>query len=326
MSWLGEIGNWLSASQYDPERLRLLFVALIGLAGFTIALTFSFLVGAMVNPLRRRIRAVEDAKQREQSPAGAQLLQSLGSTLVPKADDKRSKVQLELERAGFRGPSALKLFFGAKLVGFVVAPVVVLTSVTALSQASLFNWLSVAVFSGIVALFLPDLWLRRKVRARQRLLRQGLPDALDLMVVCTEAGLGLSSALKRVADEIGVQHLELADELQLVIMQTRAGMDNRSALKELERRTGLDDIGAFVTTLLQAMRFGTSIGEALRVFSEDMRDKRLQRAQEKAARLSLLMLMPIAICMLPMFMIIAIGPSMLVLMRALSSITAGTGG
>jgi len=161
------------------------------------------------------------------------------------------------------------------------------------------------------------------VRRRQRHLRHALPDALDLMVVCAEAGLGLNAAIKRVADEMGVQHPELAEELDLVMMQTRAGMDSRSALKELERRTGLDDIRAFVTTLLQALRFGTSIAQSLRIFSDDMRDKRLQQAQEKAARLSLTMLMPIALCMLPMFFVILLGPSLISLHKAFTQMTGG---
>ena len=120
-----------------------------------------------------------------------------------------------------------------------------------------------------------------------------------------------------------MQHPELADELQLVMMQTRAGMDSRSALKELERRRGLDDISAFVTTLLQALRFGTSIGESLRVFSDEMRDKRIQRAQEKAARLSLTMLMPIVLCLLPMFFLILLGPSIFSLLNTVSRMSGG---
>jgi tight adherence protein C len=143
------------------------------------------------------------------------------------------------------------------------------------------------------------------------------------MVVCTEAGLGLSAAIKRVADEIGMQYPELADELQLLLMQTRAGMDNHAALKELERRTNLEDLSAFVTTLIQAMRFGTSIGQSLRIFAEEMRDKRLQRAQEKAARLSLTMLIPIALCMLPMFFLVLLGPAFLSLATSLQKLTGG---
>jgi tight adherence protein C len=106
-------------------------------------------------------------------------------------------------------------------------------------------------------------------------------------------------------------------------MQIRAGMDNHAALKELERRTDLEDISAFATTLIQAMRFGASIGQSLRVFAEEMRDKRLQRAQEKAARLSLTMLMPIVLCMLPMFFLILLGPALFSLVGSLQKLTGG---
>ena len=215
------------------------------------------------------------------------------------------------------------MFFGIKLLAFVVVPLLLISGIWLFTRWSVADSLSLIILAGVLAFVLPDLWLSRAVRRRQKHLRHALPDALDLMVVCAEAGLGLNAAIKRVADDIGVQHPELADELQLVMMQTRAGMDSRAALKELERRTGLDDIRAFVTTLLQAMRFGTSISDSLRVFGEDMRDKRLQRAQEIAARLSLTMLMPIGLCMLPMFLFIVMGPSVLVLSKAASAITGG---
>ncbi len=143
------------------------------------------------------------------------------------------------------------------------------------------------------------------------------------MVVCTEAGLGLNAAIQRVADEIEIQHADLSDELHLVMMQTRAGMDNRTALKELEARTGVDDIRAFVTTLVQSMRFGTSIAESLRVFSEEMRDKRLQRVQEAAAKLSVKMLGPIALFIFPSFLLVAIGPAIIRMMQALARMHSG---
>jgi tight adherence protein C len=250
-------------------------------------------------------------------------LSVVGDWIAPKAEEKKSAVLLRLEQAGYRSPQAFAVFFGIKLLAFVAVPLLLVGGTVFFAPGAVFDRLWLIILSGAVAFSLPDLWLSRAVRRRQKHLRHGLPDALDLMVVCAEAGLGLNAAIKRVADDIGVQHPELADELQLVMMQTRAGMDSRAALKELERRTGLDDIKAFVTTLLQAMRFGTSISDSLRVFAEDMRDKRLQRAQEIAARLSLTMLMPIALCMLPMFLLIALGPSVLVLSKSVSAITGG---
>ena len=180
--------------------------------------------------------------------------------------------------------------------------------------------LALAVGAGALAYVLPDLWVARKARKRKDKLRKGLPDALDLMVVCTEAGLGLNAAIQRVSEEIEIQHTDLAEELQLVMMQIRAGMDNRTALKELELRTGVDDIRAFVTTLIQSMRFGTSIADSLRVFSEEMRDKRLQRVQEAAAKLSVKMLGPIGLFIFPSFLLIAIGPAVMTLMKAVQQI------
>jgi len=180
-----------------------------------------------------------------------------------------------------------------------------------------------ALDAAALGFLLPDLVLRRLARRRQDRLRRGLPDALDLLVVCSEAGLGLNAGIQRVAREIVITHPDLADELQLVTMQTGAGIDNRAALKGLEERTGLDDIQALVTTLIQSMRFGTSIGETLRIYSAELRDKRLQAAQEKAAKVSTLMLFPLVFCILPSFMIVVLGPAILGLTKALSGLGFG---
>lgn len=322
MEWLSEISSLITAQNYDSERIRLLFVVLLGLVGFSLAFALSIFVNALFNPVKKRIDIVQNDESTKASNANT-LLQSIGSIVVPKAEIKRSKIAYQLETAGYRSTRALGLFYGVKLLGFVLAPFIVLGGTALFTNHPILNTLNIAILSGVFVFVFPNYWLKIMIRRRQQLLRHALPDALDLMVVCAEAGLGLNAAISRVADEIGVQHPELSDELQLVMMQTRAGMDNRTALKELERRTGLDDISAFVTTLLQAMRFGTSIGQSLRVFSDEMRDKRLQRAQEKAARLSLTMLMPIVLCMLPMFFLILLGPALLSLIRLTLKLTAG---
>ena len=300
----------------------MLFVVLLGLIGFSLAFTLSILLNGIYNPVKKRISDVQEDKHTKNTDIN-RMLQNIGSILVPKAEEKRAKIDYQLETAGFRSTRALGYFYSVKLIGFVFAPFIVLGGIAIFSSEPVLNYLSIAILTGVIVFVAPNYWLKKMISRRQKQLRNGLPDALDLMVVCSEAGLGLNAAISRVADEIGVQHPELADELQLVMMQTRAGMDSRSALKELERRTGLDDISAFVTTLLQAMRFGTSIGQSLRVFSDEMRDKRLQRAQEKAARLSLTMLMPIVLCMLPMFFLILLGPAMFSLIRTVSTLTSG---
>jgi tight adherence protein C len=143
---------------------------------------------------------------------------------------------------------------------------------------------------------------------------------MDLLVVCSEAGLGLSAGIQRVASELALTHPELSDELALYSMQTRAGMDNRAALKDLEERTGVEDIQTLVTMLLQSMRFGTSIADTLRVIAEELRDKRLQAAQEKAARISVMMLFPLVLCIMPSFLLVILGPALIGVFDALSKI------
>jgi tight adherence protein C len=324
MNALNEIGGWMAAWGNDAAQLRILFVTLLGLAGFSLALALTLFANTFLDPLKRRIAGVRHEAAPKTARAGSdQLLHRLGASLIPKAEEKRAKLAYQLETGGYRSPRAMAYFYGIKLIGFMLAPLLVLGGVALLTSHPILDYLSAAIAAGTIAFLAPDFWLKWAIRKRQNQLRHALPDALDLMVVCTEAGLGLSAAIKRVSEEIGVQHPELADELQLLMMQMRAGLDNRSALKELERRTNLDDISAFVTTLIQAMRFGTSIGQSLRVFADEMRDKRLQRAQEKAARLSLTMLMPIALCMLPMFFLILLGPAILSLLSTIQKLTAG---
>lgn len=319
-----EIGEWLAKLGSDAEQLQFLFVALLGMVGFSLTLAFSLFVNVILNPVKRRIDGVKHQATAPPSKMKADnLLHRLGAFLIPKAEEKRAKLSYQLETAGYRSSYALAYFYGMKLIGFIFAPMLVLGGVALFTNRPVLDDLSTAFMAGLIAFLAPSYWLKMAVRKRREKLRNALPDALDLMVVCTEAGLGLIAAIKRVADEIGMQHPELADELQLLLMQTRAGMDNHSALKELEQRTNLDDISAFVTTLVQAMRFGTSIGQSLRIFAEEMRDKRLQRAQEKAARLSLTMLMPIALCMLPMFFLILLGPAILSLVSGLEKLTGG---
>jgi tight adherence protein C len=321
---MNEIGTWLAAQSSDAEQLRWLFVTLLGLFGFSFALALGLFVNAFLNPVKRRIDGVHNVAGAKPVNQGAgMLLHRLGAFLIPKAEEKRSNIAYRLEIAGYRSPRALAYFYGIKLLGFILAPLLVSGVIALFTNHPLLDHLSMAIAAGLLAFLAPNYWLKWSINTRRERLRKALPDALDLMVVCSEAGLGLSGAIQRVSDEIGVQHPELADELQLLMMQTRAGMDNRTALKELERRTNLEDISAFVTTLIQAMRFGTSIGQSLRIFSEEMRDKRLQRAQEKAARLSLTMLIPIVLCMLPMFFLVLLGPAILSLMNTIGKLTGG---
>jgi tight adherence protein C len=168
-----------------------------------------------------------------------------------------------------------------------------------------------AALAGAVGLFAPSLVLDKLVAKRQRALRVGFPDALDLLVVCVESGLGLAQAIQRVARELEVSHAELAEELSLVSVETRAGVERADALRNFAERTGLEDIRGLVALLVQTMRFGTSVADALRVYSEEFRDKRMQAAEELAAKVGTKMIFPLVVCLFPSFFLVAIGPAVL---------------
>ena len=166
----------------------------------------------------------------------------------------------------------------------------------------------------LLKILLPE---HREMRPRsQKKLRNGFPDALDLMVVCIESGLGLAQAIQRVAEELSVSHPELSEEMALVNAEMRVGIENTVALRNLGDRTGLDDVRALVSTLVQTLRFGTSVADALRVYAAEFRDKRMQAAEERAAKMGVKMIFPLVFFMFPGFFLIAIGPAVIQLIKA----------
>lgn len=324
MDWAIEISGWIGNLSKDPEMLRGSVASLLGLAVFTMILAGYFLLGGLFDPVKKRIQSVQETdlpKRNDRPTNGA--LKALGNLLIPKAVARRVRIGTTLQHAGFRGEGDTQLFYGIKLLATLSAPILVLAALVLIKAVAVADVLPFVLGAAVLGFVLPDVILKRLVKRRQERLKRGLPDSLDLLVVCSEAGLGLNAGIQRVAKEIGITHPELADELQLVTMQMRSGMDNRSALKGLEERTGLDDIQALVATLTQAMRFGTSIGDTLRIYSSELRDKRLQRAQEKAAKVATLMLLPLVTCILPSFMLVVLGPAILGLAKAFSEMGFG---
>jgi tight adherence protein C len=173
-----------------------------------------------------------------------------------------------------------------------------------------------ALLFGFLGVRLPDTVLGHLRERRIKRLRNGLPDALDLLVVCVESGLGLAPAIERVARELEFSHPELAQELALVNAEMRAGVERAVALRNLASRSGVDDINGLVGLLVQTIRFGTSVAEALRVYSEEFRDKRMQKAEEQAAKIGTKMIFPLVLCLFPSFFIVAIGPAVLRIIEA----------
>ncbi|NBC46460.1 MAG: type II secretion system F family protein [Gammaproteobacteria bacterium] len=324
MAELQELADWLTRWLQDEESLRLTVLAGVALIVFVLSLIAAQRLRAWADPVKRRLEAqaaeyeaVVGAVSQARDPNTLRLLERLGRGLVPLDARKRSRIATKLAQAGYRSNRAAALFYAAKIIGLVVLPVIVGGTLLFLGMEPDVLLLLTAL-SLLIGVLLPDSWLAKRVRKRQGVLRNALPDALDLMVVCVEAGLGLNAAIQRVASEMKRQHPELSNEFNITIVQIRAGLDTKVALEDMVPRTGLDEIKGLVSTLVQALRFGTGIATTLRVFSDEMRDKRLKAAEEQAAKVANKMLLPIGLFMIPAFLIIALGPPLIELGKRFS--------
>jgi tight adherence protein C len=275
-------------------------------AGMGVASRLSRLAG-LAAPAPEELNFANRQKERVRDT-----LANVGKMLPAPSTDKATRTQLMMIRAGYRSSEALLAIRGVKLL----FPIGALAGVylTGLYRVNVFFIPVVAL--GLGYLF-PDMWLSWRVGSRQRRLRKGLPDALDLLVICVEAGLGLDQALMKVSQDMKISHAELSEELQFVNLEMRVGKTRIEALRELGRRTGLDDIKALVAMLIQTERFGTSIAQSLRVYSDDMRIKRRQRAEEMSAKTSVKMVPPLVFFIFPALMVVILGPAVITLIRQL---------
>jgi len=244
-------------------------------------------------------------KQRERV---RETLASVGELVSSKTPSSRS--QLMMVRAGFRTPEVMQAINGLRLL----LPFVFM-AIAFFSGLYRWNAFLILAVAALIGYMLPEIWLVGRIRARQHRLRLAVPDGLDLLVICVEAGLGLDHALLRVSEELAITHPEFCDELQLVTAEMRLGKTRTDALRELARRTGLDDIKALVAMLVQTERFGTSIAQSLRVHSDDLRTKRRQRAEEMAAKISVKMVPVLVFFIFPALMIVVVGPAFIAIAR-----------
>jgi tight adherence protein C len=243
-------------------------------------------------------------------------LADLGKMLPAPSTQGASKEKLLMIRAGYRDPQAILTIRGLK----IILPFVMLAAVyfTGLYRTNPYLFFPAALLLGYL---LPDFALTWKVRHRQLLLRRGLPDALDLLVICVEAGLGLDQAIMKVSQDLRITHRELSDELQLVNLEMRVGKSRIEALHELGRRTGLADIKSLVAMLVQTERFGTSIAQSLRVYSDDMRIRRRQRAEEMSAKTAVKMVPALVFFIFPALMVVILGPAVIAVIKQFSGMS-----
>jgi tight adherence protein C len=241
-----------------------------------------------------------------ESPSGAvaQL-----EKLVPRTPKEMSRLRARFARAGIKSTAAPALYS----ISEVVLPLVLAVPPLLFLQGSL-RWLCIG-FAAIIGYFIPGLVLEHLIRKRQRILTDGLPDALDLLVVCMEAGSGLDQALLKTSEEIGIAYPELGEELRLVITEIRAGKTRLEAFKSLAQRTKVDDIRSLVAMLAQTDRFGTSVGQALRTHSETSRTKRRQRAEENAQKIGVKLVFPLVLFFFPALYVVVLGPAVIQFIR-----------
>jgi tight adherence protein C len=267
-------------------------------------------IAGITAPTREEPKFAERQKDRVRDT-----LANVGKLFPPPSTEKASRVQLLMIRAGYRSPEALMAMRGVK----IIFPILTLAGAY-FSGAFQFNAFLVPVVAVGLGYLVPDMWLTWRVSVRQHKLRKALPDALDLLVICVEAGLGLDQALMKVSQDMRMSHHELSEELQFVNMQMRVGKTRLDALRDLAQRTGLDDIKTLVAMLIQTERFGTSVAQSLRVYSDDMRLKRRQRAEEMSAKTSVKMVPPLVFFIFPALMVVILGPAIITMMRTLGPV------
>ena len=246
------------------------------------------------------------------------LFRRLGKSAESGETHEITHSRLRFLRAGIRHESALSIFWGSKifLSVFTTATFIVLRLLV-FKLISYQMTVTIAVFVALLGYYLPDIWLRQKTEKRREKILNALPDALDLLVVCVEAGMGLDSAISRVAKDSKDGSPELSDELHFMTLELRAGKSRRDALKNLSLRTNLDEVKSLVTLLIETEKFGTSMAEALRVYSDSYRIQRQQRAEEVAAKLPVKLLIPLGLFIFPALFVVILGPAFISIYRAL---------
>ncbi len=257
-------------------------------------------------------RAIEPVKSYDQVVIDG--LKKLGNA-VPRSPSEMGKLQRRLVAAGYRRNEAVAIFLGIR-IGFALLLFVIFAT-PILFRPSLMT----AIGACGIGFVLPGAMLGRMAKQRQHRIQLGLPDALDLLVVSVEAGLGLDQAIQRVGDELAFAHPELAEELSLINLELRAGKARGEALRNLGERTGVDDVVSLVTMLIQTDKFGTSVATSLRVHSETLRTKRRQRAEEAAAKTGVKMVFPLVFCIFPAIWVVTIGPAVIKFVQVLLPMT-----
>lgn len=291
----------------------------MGLAAFTFFVIFLLIASAGLllfhrEAMLQRITAVVTPQDKraslkntiEQTRASFGDVMAQFERVLPKSPKEVSVTEQRLIRAGYRKDSAIKTFYGAK----VVVPIVlcILVTVTGVAHYNPFIVYAAALGLGFLV---PDFWLGRKITNRQTQIRLGLPDVLDLLVICVEAGQSLDGATVRTAEELSKAHPEITDELGIVVLEQRAGRPRAEAWRNMAERTGVDSVRNLVSVLIQSEQFGTGAAKALRIHSDTLRTQRRQKVEEQAAKTTVKLVFPLVFFIFPSLFLVTLGPAMI---------------
>ena len=290
-----------------------LLVGVIGALVFIALFSIAYAMFGRSRTLEERVQSREKEKQprlnmRDLLTRSEHVFRPLGE-IIPRSPEEMSRQERRLVQAGFRRKDAPVLAYGVKLA----LAILLLASFAAAGRFS-FVYIVLAVLLGAM---LPDIWLSRRIKRRKEDIQLAIPDALDLTVVCVEAGLGLDQSLMRIGQEIRPIHRDLSDELRLLNLEVNAGKSRAQSLRNLAGRTDVDDLKALVAVLIQTDRFGTSVAQSLRVFSDSLRVKRRQRAEERAAKTTIKMIPPLVFFILPAIFVVVLGPAVITIVQEL---------
>ncbi len=244
------------------------------------------------------------------------LIKKFGIRTGPEAADDGHTKRIKFLRAGIRAENAPAIFYGLKYVLVIILPAIFL--ICRLTVFKILSYQMTVTIFVLVALFgyyLPDIWLRQKTDKRKERLLKALPDALDLLVICVEAGMGLDEGVNRVAQEIRLTSPDLSDEFKFLNLELRAGKDRPDALRSLALRTDIDEMKNLVTLLIQADKFGTSVATTLRVYSDTFRTQRMQKAEELAAKIPVKLVFPLILFIFPSLFVAILGPAVIRIFR-----------
>ena len=290
-----------------------------------VLLTIPILIREANDPLdkikkaSRTGKAPEEKQKKLRTGQRNEKLDKYASFLEPQDEKQLSQIRLTLMQAGYRGRDAVRYFHFAQFalgIGFLILGVLYFIMFVAGSEETTTQQTLLYILGpGGVGYILPKYWVTKRQQQRQQEIVDGFPDSLDMMLTCVEAGQSMDQSIIRVANEIRISYPALAEEYEIVAHQIKAGRDKPSVLNEMSERCGVQDISSFVTVLVQSQSFGTSIGDALRVYAGEMRDKRVMRAEEKANKLPTKMTLATMMLTVPPLLIILVGPSVLGIME-----------